>query len=319
MKNSKQRRAFVVLLCGLAISSAVFALVGCGTAKPNISEVSPITDTVGTTTETVASSSGEAAGSVGLAPDPADGVKLTINSGENKKFLIPIGGMNPYGFEFSWTVDWGDGTTETLAATSGAGKAFDHEYPNANTTYVITILPDSDSPVGEGDDPGWFQAFGFSGGESGPGTVENRAKLQYVDGILDDKAINAANQYVCYRMFMGCDNLKFGPNFRFDIAKTESGGMFAAEMFRDCSGSGFEMNDVFVLPQFSQESVNMNSFWDMFQGVTSGKLRPAADIIGKTMLGYGDAAPAEPIGTFSEAFDLSGIDNANWYTKGSGA
>jgi hypothetical protein len=229
-----------------------------------------------------------------------------VNSGADKSFFLPIGGTgDDFSADYDWDVDWGDGITENKTGYGSAGSALKHTYPNANTNYIISITPHNASSAGDG--AGWFYAFGFSGNY----LEENASKLLYVDGILDDKAINVSKSGACWSMFEGCVNLNMGPNFRFEIKSTEAKMLFATDMFKGCAN--LVLNDVFVLPMISQDSLKDRVYSGTFAGVTAKQNRTALEIIGSTMNGYGSAAPAEALGTFSAAFDTTGVTNPNWY------
>ena len=85
-------------------------------------------------------------------------------------------------------------------------------------------------------------------------------------------------------------------------------------MFEDCSS--LVVNDVFTLPTISQDTLEESVYSNTFEGVTAKQNRTALEIIGSTMNGYGSAAPAEAHGTFSTAFDTTGVTNPNWYEPG---
>jgi hypothetical protein len=264
-------------------------------------------------------------GAVGLAPEPRDGIKLTINSSVNRCFSLPLSGIHNGSFsvDYSWAIDWGDGSSENVAGTTVMGAYIKHDYPRPDTTYIITIKPQEWPSVIPSDGPGWFSAFGFgieNSNKSGifsdkpdllPDMSEDKSKLLYVDGILDDYAVNASGGGTCWATFSGCENLRMGPNFNFGITKTESRG-FGYAMFYRCAS--LVVNDVFTFPQFTSNSVNRSCFEALFAGITARQKRAMVEIIGNVMNGYGNDAPRRPIGTFSDAFDTTGIKNPNWYT-----
>lgn len=316
---------FVLLFCVcVVLACATVLLAGCTNEKPEVSEELPswmteAEDVVSNNDSSVAENEaarGVPEDTIGLAPEPKDGIKLTVNSGADKSFSVPTSGMpNGSSTRYFWIIDWGDGSTGEENGTGTVGNSIQHDYPYADATYIITIKPQEWPSAIPGDEPGWFEAFGFGIADSGSSaeTSENMAKLLYVDGILDDYAINASSSGACWTMFSDCKNLKMGPNFNFRITKTEAKGMFAAAMFSNCTS--LVVNDVFTFPQFSSDSLDFPCFQYTFEGVTAKQTRAASAIIGDTMNGYGNASPSVPIGTFSSSFDTAGINNSNWYTE----
>jgi hypothetical protein len=292
---TKKRVLTVVLV--VSMLAATLLVAGCGDSK-SASDGSAPSNGAGTSDQTI-----------GLAPKPEDGIKLTVNSGADKSFFLPIGGYaDTVDVNFDWKVDWGDGIVEDLTGYGSPGSAIKHAYPNAKTTYIISITPNNASPDSNG--VGWFHAFG------NPLNLpdEQKAKFLYIDGILDDNAINISIEGACWYMLRGCVNLKMGPNFRFDTTRTEAGWFLASCMFEDCSS--LVVNDVFTLPTVSKATLTETVYSNTFAGVTAKQNRTALEIIGSTMNDYGSTAPAEAHGTFSAAFDTTGVTNLNWYEPG---
>jgi hypothetical protein len=244
------------------------------------------------------------------APSPEDGIKLIVDSGKDKRFSFGVGWAGPFQ-NFDWNISWGDGTNEHKSGRA-VGK-IEHEYPYAGTNYLITIKPHTRLLPGK-NEVGWFQPFGKDT------FAEKTASILFVDGILDDYAVNASTPNVCRFMFSGCHELRMGPNFSFAITSAEVSPGFFEEMFAYCYGEGFAVNDIFTFPQVSVESLLVQDigtcpFVGAFRSIKAKQKRTALEIIGSTMNSYGNAAPTKPLGTFSSAFDTTGVLNENWYSQ----
>lgn len=172
-------------------------------------------------------------------------------------FKIPAygrGGIGEY-FPFDWVVDWGDGANERVEGVSsrsgGEVSTGDlvHWYVAAGE-YLVVITPAEAVSETTGSEPGWLQAFGYSGGVY---SVERFGKVVRVDGVLDDYAINIELEGACARMFACCSDITMGPHFTFSSNKKTAGDFFCYEMFSECDGDAFTMGEAFQLPQNLQE------------------------------------------------------------------
>jgi hypothetical protein len=244
------------------------------------------------------------------APGPEDGIKLIVDSGKDKRFCFDLWCLLQ---NFDWDISWGDGVNEhKFGETIGI---LEHEYPHASTNYLVTIKPHTRSLPGK-NEKGWFQPF-----RCNTSLAREVGSILFVDGIIDDYAINPSVPGSCFSMFIACDNLRMGPNFNFSFTRNDMSPDFASHMFASCSGDGFTINDTFTFPQVSRESLIMSEsspfcpFWGIFAYVTAKQKRKAVDIIGVTMNSYGSAAPNKPCQVFSEAFDTTGVLNQNWYSE----
>jgi hypothetical protein len=308
MRVSEVMRKHKTIYTAIAMALAfllLFGLVGCGDSKP--------------APDGSASSASSGAGTSGgvndTAAKPEDGIKLTVNSGSDGVFFLPTGGGDAFTiYPYDWTINWGDGSTSTEAGEGRSLSSIEHTYSGKNTNYVITVQPTVRPASTKGDEPGWLQSFGFNltNGQTAYST-ENKQKILRVDGIIDDSAVNISLNGACLWMFAGCTNLSMGPNFTFSTTKTDAGALFASSMFENCSGKDFVVNSVFTFPQLSDTSLKDDVYSDAFAGVTAKQNRTALEIIGSTMNGYGSAATSKPLGTFSAAFDTTGVTNPNWY------
>lgn len=220
-----------------------------------------------------------------------DTLYLTINSGDDGKFIVPLNQYRPY--EYKWIIDWGDGNIDTYNGTGGYNSGITHNYNNANTTYTITIKKD-------GNVTGWLKAFGFdiTQNDIGPSSLDNKNKVLIVDGKLNESMFIDTNTItmqeidfntmqpigdptilqqtktmvnnICAYMFQDCKNLTFGDTFTFlddfsnDITITTG---FCQSMFQGCTSLDDLKN--FTLPNTNIVNVSDYFCQSIFQGCTS--------------------------------------------------
>ena len=119
-----------------------------------------------------------------LDTDPThyDGIEdtfiLPMGNAFNTWALDGIGGVT---YDYNWSVNWGDGTVETLSGTTTeeSGYGVPHTYP-APGEYQISIT--SYHP----ESPGWMDAFGFDAGLSGASAASNAHMFKSIDTPLTD-------------------------------------------------------------------------------------------------------------------------------------
>ncbi|MCL2072908.1 MAG: putative Ig domain-containing protein [Marinilabiliaceae bacterium] len=229
--------------------------------------------------------------------------EVTVASGGY--FSIPLSGMldDIDGKPYSWYIDWGDDTQETIANTDyGAPQNNDfsagipHTYITSGV-YIITITPN-------GSTDAWFAAFGFFYTTSGANIQSNKDMLTKVlspitplmtrtQAQLDAGTAPTSHEWAY--TFFGCTEITIGEFFSFNSDWnniTTVGDYFSASMFRGCLGASFSMNEIFNLPS-SITSVGDNFASDMFFDC-SGNSFSMNDIFnlpsGITAVGYNFAA-----------------------------
>lgn len=156
---------------------------------------------------------------------------LTVNSGDDGKFIIPFNQYRPVAY--NWKIDWGDGTGwHTYSGTGATNSGITYSNYEVNHNYTIRIKNNSSSAS-------WLQAFGFeptvTGVDTSPSSLHNKNKVLLVDGVLDNNMFSRTSDYTCAYMFQDCRNLKFGDNFTFQQNATQmSGSYFGQFMFQNC-------------------------------------------------------------------------------------
>lgn len=190
---------------------------------------------------------------------------LTINSGDDGKFIIPF---NQYRqVQYNWKIDWGDGTG--WHQYNGIGRTNTGiEYSNyeANNNYTIRIKNNSSNT-------GWLLAFGFEPTvtqvDTSPSSLYNKNKVLLVDGQLDINMFSVSNNnvadYTCAYMFQDCRNLKIGDDFNLPQDIITTNAYFCQFMFQNCSSIDNLKN--FNLPQ-SLTSCGINFCYGIFQKCT---------------------------------------------------
>jgi hypothetical protein len=96
-------------------------------------------------------------------------------TGTDTDFAIPTSGyVGGTDNSYSWTIDWGDGSTpQTVSGTGDTSAGITHDYSPTGGAgkYRITIRPDTTAT------DGWFNAFGFNEGTSGANAHTNKYKF----------------------------------------------------------------------------------------------------------------------------------------------
>jgi len=190
---------------------------------------------------------------------------------DNVTFLLPtssaLNGVDvrkPY----DWSVDWGDGATETVSGSSAKGGGIEHTYAVAGY-YDVTINSN-------GTTEAWLAAFGFYTGYEGSNSLENKSLVIGVLGVLTPEMTRTADQlggvglapdYEWAYTFYECVNLLNAPLFVSWEDVSSVGRFFAERLFYGCSGL-YMVPNTFSLPQ-DIESVGDNFALQMFCGCSS--------------------------------------------------
>lgn len=188
---------------------------------------------------------------------------LTINSGDDGKFIIPFNQYRPVAY--NWKIDWGDGTGwHTYSGTGATNTGITYSDYEANNAYTIKIK-------NNGTTAGWLNAFGFeptiTNVDTSPSSLKNKNKVLLVDGILDKNMFTSSSQnkfpdYCCAYMFQDCKNLKIGDDFTLPQDILLAGDYVCQFMFQNCSSIN-NLNN-FNLTQ-SLTNVGINFGYGMFQ------------------------------------------------------
>jgi hypothetical protein len=92
-------------------------------------------------------------------PVPEGAFSITVKGG-NGTFKLPVRATqntsSAYNIAYAWTIDWGDGFTNTYSGSSSASKTIDRTYSDGQEFHTIIIKP-TGTPAA-----GWFDAFGNS-------------------------------------------------------------------------------------------------------------------------------------------------------------
>lgn len=193
---------------------------------------------------------------------------LTVNSGDDGKFIIPF---NQYRqVAYNWKIDWGDGTGwKTYSGTGATNTGITYSNYEVNHNYTIKIKNNSSTK-------GWLQAFGFeptvTSVDTSPSSLHNKDKVLLVDGILDknmflsNNIYNTLPDYTCAYMFQDCKNLKIGDDFNLPQDISNAGNYICQFMFQNCSS--IDSLKTLTLPQ-NLRQVGENFCYGMFQKCTS--------------------------------------------------
>jgi hypothetical protein len=199
---------------------------------------------------------------------PVQQFRFTINTqyaADKLTFAIPTSSwittqatVKPY----AWTIDWGDGTAESVTGNSASDSAgIPHTYA-ASKTYKIRITPADPAQLA------WFRAFGFSSATTGCNTQANKNCMISLDSPLawqmTRTALSTTIAYEYAYMFYKCVNITMGPRFNLPQNIVSIHNFVGAYMFAGCNGANFNMNSIFNFPQGI--SNGGYSFWNMFNG-----------------------------------------------------
>ena len=150
---------------------------------------------------------------------------------------------------YNWSIDWGDGKTETVSGTSSNGGGIPHLYEFAGD-HIITITPN-------GSTEAWLAAFGFAGNTVGSNAPANKDLVTAVAGPLTPQmtrttaqinGIEPAPNYEWANMFIMCTSLSQAITVESWEQVTSVGSNFATNMFYNCS-SLVSVKNGFNLPQ----------------------------------------------------------------------
>ena len=185
--------------------------------------------------------------------------EVTVTDG-GRTFAIPLSGRlggNSNNKTYNWDIDWGDGSiiqnvTQAGVVTGDDSNGIPHFYTSAGT-YTITIIP-------AGSKDSWLSAFGFYINTSGANANENKNMVTKIISPLTPLMTRTQTQlnsgtapnYEWSFTFSQCTNLTMGEHFNFSEGWnniTTVGNYFTYYMFYYCSGSAFNMNDLFNLPK----------------------------------------------------------------------
>lgn len=192
----------------------------------------------------------------------AEEFKFTINTGADRRFIIPTNAIASTAKAASWKIEWGDGSSETRTATPARdSNGIAHTYDSVGN-YTISITPGG--PVADG----WFLPFGFNSGSLGACIQSNKDKLTQLDSSIPIRGMKlpANTQNFLAELFWGCSKLAvLGIEFTMpDAAKAQANTCFGT--FYGCS-SLKELPLAFTLPALPN-STN-NAFVSMFQDCSS--------------------------------------------------
>lgn len=200
-----------------------------------------------------------------LSTSELETLYLTINSGDDGKFIIPF---NQYRqVAYNWKIDWGDGTGwHTYSGLGATNSGITYSNYEVNHTYTIKIK-------NNGIDSGWLQAFGFeptaTNTDTSPSSLVNKNKVLLVDGQLDSNMFTnntTLPDYTFAYMFQDCRNLKIGNDFNFPQNITNVGNYICQFMFQNCSSIDDLQN--MILSQ-NITDVGLNFCYGMFQNCSS--------------------------------------------------
>ena len=180
----------------------------------------------------------DAAGVIGVSTEQC--FQLTVGiTAANTTFILPtssyLNGTNN-GKDYDWSIDWGDGTTQLAAGTSGYGEGVYHLYSTADS-YTIQISPN-------GSTEAWLAAFGFDIGSSRSSSAANKGLVTAVNGPLTPQMTRSTNQiegtaaapsYEWTNLFNNCPNIVTGPTIEGWDQVRSAGDNFAQSMFSGCS------------------------------------------------------------------------------------
>ncbi|GHV42978.1 hypothetical protein FACS189490_12860 [Clostridia bacterium] len=146
-------------------------------------------------------------------PDAAaepDALQLTINSGGDGTFILPLGYTHLMG-DFVLSIDWGDGTREEITQLPDYGVGVPHTFPQVNTLYAVSLNGDVTGATFDGDFYNTVSMFNFSR-YSDQANSANKAKLIGINGSLQN--IRNTQDMLGFQfgefdyMFADCVNLK---------------------------------------------------------------------------------------------------------------
>lgn len=186
---------------------------------------------------------------------------LTVNSGDDGKFIIPF---NQYRqVAYNWKVDWGDGTG--WHEYNGIGRTntgITYSNYEANNTYTIKIK-------NNGTTAGWLQAFGFEPTvtqvDTSPSSLHNKNKVLLINGILDKNMFTVTDtlpDYTCAYMFQDCKNLKLGDDFTLPQDINKAGNYVCQFMFQNCAAID-DLQNLTLFENLIQAGINF--CYGMFQ------------------------------------------------------
>ena len=244
--------------------------------------------------------------------------EVTVPAGGT--FAIPLSGYiggNATSKTYNWNINWGDDSAieNATGMQTGTGTTgIPHTYTAAGT-YTITITP-------AGSKDAWLAAFGFYNNTTGANANANKNLVTKIISPLTPlmtrtqaqlTAETAPNNEWAYT-FYNCTNLTMGDAFNFsedwdDI--TRVGASFASNMFSNCSGANFMVNDLFKFPVLAPGQVNNISVFDnTFSnlGTATTQTRTATSIIN------GNETPSSNKSTFwgSDCFIDRPCIPVNW-------
>ncbi|MDR1560920.1 MAG: hypothetical protein LBS23_01030, partial [Holosporaceae bacterium] len=196
-------------------------------------------------------------------------LKLTIDSGSDGKFILPIRN----GTTNNLSIDWGDGTSQTYTATPTNYDGVSHTYTNANKQYVISISGRSvfDGTINSGN--GGMLGFGFLSGSTGYNVAANKEKLLKVEGRLnsllkkeDLTPIDLSTidkSYLYSFTFYRCTKLTSIPNNLFEGISGPAASLMFYCTFQECTS----LKDI---PANLFGGISGNAAFNMFDSTFAG-------------------------------------------------
>ena len=131
-----------------------------------------------------------------MSAETTETLYLSINSGEEAEFIIPLNQYRPVAY--NWNIDWGDDIIETRSGVGAFNTGIVHQYPNKNTLYTIKIKRNEQTNYDE-----WLLAFGFDDETTniyGPSSQTNNTSnapvaARYLEReIIDSRSIKRMQQ-----------------------------------------------------------------------------------------------------------------------------
>jgi hypothetical protein len=184
---------------------------------------------------------------------------LTINSGSDSKFILPLKYGNGTAHH-ELVIDWGDSNIQTVTGTAGITEQYQgltHSYSSINTLYTIRITGTTYLTTTEDTS---YYGLGFNTDASGYNAAANKTKLIALSGSPDN-LLSASMPYktYCYNwMFYQCTSLTTAP----ELPATTLSNNCYQNMFRGCTS-------LVIAPVLPATTLANYCYGSMFYGCTS--------------------------------------------------